>query len=261
MQYDKHKKATQILKEIDNNQENYLIIHYSCESFYDISDGRTPRITSIAVYSYCTAQTDSFSIHKVAEKEHIEMEEIESSYDKLEKSMLDEFFQFVKDHHTMKWIHWNMRDINYGFKAIEHRYEVLGGKPEILNDSCKVDLSRLFIQCYGVKYIGHPRLEKLLDFNHITAKDFLTGAMEADAFKKKEYIKLHQSTLRKVDVLANLLNRAIDKSLKVETKWWEIYGVSPQGLYENLRGRWWFQIIWTVISLLLGAWIGSVIGK
>ena len=55
MQYDKRKKAEKIIKIIDKNPEMYLIIHYSCESFYDITDGRTPRITSIAVYNV-TAQ-------------------------------------------------------------------------------------------------------------------------------------------------------------------------------------------------------------
>lgn len=252
MQFEKHKKAVQTLKEIDKNPGNYLIIHYSCESFYDITDGHTPRITSIAVYSYNTAQTESFSIHKTAEKEGIGFEEIEDKYDKLEKDMLDEFFKFVLEHKTMKWMHWNMRDINYGFKAIEHRYEVLGGTPVVIEDSSKIDVSRLFIQCYGVNYIGHPRLESLLKKNNIKAKDFLPGAAEATAFGNKEYIKLHQSTLRKVDVIANLLNRAIDNTLKVESKWWEIYGLSPQGIYESITSRWWCQIILAIASIILG---------
>src|SRR5687767_2590058 len=38
-----------------------LVIHYSCESFYDLKDGRSPRITSIAVRSPRNHQTQSFS--------------------------------------------------------------------------------------------------------------------------------------------------------------------------------------------------------
>lgn len=258
MQFEKHKKATQILKEIDKNPENYLIIHYSCESFYDITDGHTPRITSIAVYFFNTAQTESFSIHKIAEKEKISITEIESKYDQLEKKMLDDYFGFVREHKTMKWMHWNMRDINYGFKAIEHRYEVLGGTPEVIDDHCKLDISRLFIQCYGVGYIGHPRLESLLKYNNITAKDFMPGAEEAKAFENKEYIKLHQSTLRKVDVLANLLNRAIDGTLEVKSKWWEKYGLSPQGVYEYFSSRWWIRIISYVLTLIIGIVIDRI---
>jgi len=259
MQFEKHKKAVELLKEIDRNPENYLIIHYSCESFYGIEDGHTPRITSIAVYSYYSAQTDSFSIHKIAEKANVLPDEIEEQYDKLERSMLDDFYAYVKEHKTMKWLHWNMRDINYGFKAIEHRYEVLGGSPVLIEDANKIDLARLFVQCYGVNYIEHPRLQSICDYNHITQKDFLSGSDEAKAFTDKEYVKLHRSTLRKVDIFSNLLNRAINGTLKVKSKWWEIYGISPQGIYESVTSKWWFQLIWTMVSLVLGAIVGHYI--
>ncbi len=64
MQYQKHTKAREILKCIDNSPEQYLIIHYACESFYDTKDGHSPRIATIAVYNFSYAQTDSFSVHK-----------------------------------------------------------------------------------------------------------------------------------------------------------------------------------------------------
>lgn len=151
-----------------------------------------------------------------------------------------------------------MRDINYGFKAIEHRYEVLGGHPIEIENANKIDISRLFIQCYGVNYIGHPRMESLIKYNNIAAKDFLSGGEEAKAFKEKDYIKLHQSTLRKVDVFANLLNRAIDGTLRVQSKWWEKTGISPQGVYETIAAKWWFQIGWTILSLVAGVLIGKL---
>lgn len=256
MQYEKHKSARKILSEIDKNPKNYLIIHYSCESFYDIADGHTPRITSIAVYDYSSAQTDSFSMHKVAEKKHIPIDNVEAQYDDLEKTMLDEFFTYAKEHQGYIWIHWNMRDINYGFKAIEHRFSVLGGTPYKIPDDKKVDLARLLIQCYGIGYIDHPRMEKLLEYNNIKAKDYLTGSQEAEAFKNKEYVKLHMSTLRKVDVFSNILNRTINKSLKVKSKWYEIYGVTIQGILNFCKETWWIQIIWTIITLVLGAILG-----
>lgn len=33
--------------------------------------------------------------------------------------MLDAFFEFTKERKEYKWVHWNMRDSNYGFHAIE----------------------------------------------------------------------------------------------------------------------------------------------
>lgn len=257
MQYDRHKEAIKIFKEIDKSPDKYLIIHYSCESFYDVKDGKTPRITSIAVYNYSSAQTESFSLHKVAERKHIQMDQIESHYDQLEKIMLTEFFTYAKEHQGLKWIHWNMRDINYGFKAIENKFLVLGGKPHIIQDSDKIDLSRLLIQCYGVNYIDHPRMEKLLEYNNISAKDFLSGQLEAEAFNNKKYVKLHMSTLRKVDVFSNILTRAINGKLKVKSTWKDIYGISFQGVYNYLIEKWWFQLIWTIVTLVLGALMGK----
>ncbi len=60
MRYKRHKQAKKILKEIEKSSRDYLVIHYSCESFYDIQDGRTPRITSIAVRELDSGQTHSF---------------------------------------------------------------------------------------------------------------------------------------------------------------------------------------------------------
>ncbi len=61
------------------------MINYSCESFYDRSEGQTPRVTSIAVRNYASGQTESFSIHKVAELNRVEFAEIDKNYDVLEK--------------------------------------------------------------------------------------------------------------------------------------------------------------------------------
>ncbi|MFI3214605.1 MAG: hypothetical protein R3Y24_14900 [Eubacteriales bacterium] len=254
MQYEKHKNAKKILTEIDKSPQNYLIIHYSCESFYNIIDGHTPRITSIAVYSFHSAQTDSFSIHKSAEKKHLKLNEIDNKYDELEFSMLKEFFNFVKEHKNFIWIHWNMRDINYGFQAIEHRFEVLGGKPVHVENQNKIDLARLLISYYGVNYIGHPRMESLIELNHISAKDYLNGQAEADAFEKKDYINLHRSTLRKVDVFSNIINKVLNNTLIVKSKWKDKYGISIQSCFEVISKKWW----WSIVILFLGALIGKI---
>jgi hypothetical protein len=203
---------------------NVWVIHYSCESFYERPEGRSPRITSIAIRKLDSAQTVSFSIHQVAERQQVPFNDIENHYDKLEKRMLDEFFHQVSSHRGMKYLHWNMRDINYGFSAIEHRYRVLGGDPFIVEDQHKFDLARLLIDIYGVGYIGHPRLDNLLAKNDIQAPDFLTGAQEAEAFENRQFVRLHQSTLRKVDVIANIAGRAHDRRLKTNTTWWEMHG-------------------------------------
>jgi hypothetical protein len=136
----------------------------------------------------------------------------------------DQIEQQYGSHQGMKYLHWNMRDSNYGFQAIEHRYQVLGGQPFVVQDDKKIDLSRLLIDIYGVGYIEHPRMEKLLARNEITPLDFLSGPGEAAAFEQRNYVALHQSTLRKVGVLADIAARAYDRNLKTNTTWWEMHG-------------------------------------
>lgn len=249
----RRKKELERIDRIMEHPEDTLIIHYSCESFYDREDGKTPRVTSIAVRNLESGQTESFSIHKIAEQQKIPFETIHEHYDQLEKEMLEEYFKFLNENQGKTWVHWNMRDINYGFSALEHRFKALGGSPFMLTEGKKFDLSRAMVSLYGISYIGHPRLTKLIEKNNITSKDFLTGKEEADSFENKEYVKLHQSTLRKADILANIFERVADGTIKTNSKWYEIYGVHPNVLIELIKQHW----IFTFLGLI--ALVGSLL--
>ena len=220
----KQKKARAKLASVFADASNTWVIHYSCESFYDRPNGASPRITSIAVRRLDSGQTLSFSIHQVAEQRGVAFDQIEAHYDDLERQMLDAFYGHVGGHRGMRYLHWNMRDINYGFAAIEHQFRVLHGDPVVVDDDRKIDLARVLIDIYGVAYIGHPRLENLLAKNSIRPRDFLTGPQEAEAFENRNFVGLHQSTLRKVDVIANIAERAHERHLKTNTSWWSMHG-------------------------------------
>lgn len=241
----KQKRALSTLDGIFNKTEHTWVIHYSCESFYGRKDGTSPRITSIAVRNLDSGQTASFSIHQVAEAEGTGLKGIEERYDELERKMLDAFYEHAKSHKNSQCLHWNMRDSNYGFAAIEHRHRVLGGEPFIIDDGKKHDLARLLIDIYGVGYSGHPRLESLMRLNSVAPKDFLNGAGEAKAFDERDYVALHQSTLRKVDVIANLAERAHHRQLKTNTTWWEMHGGSVRSFVNWIASH-------SVFTLLIG---------
>lgn len=237
------KKGRLVISGLYDNPSHVLLIHYSCESFYDIKEGRTPRVTSIAVRYLKSAQTKSFSIHKVAERIKVPIDKIHEHYDELEKEMLKEFFDFANSHKDYEWVHWNMRDINYGFEAIENRFRVLGHEPFSIQDDRKVDLARILIDRYGIDYAGHPRLHKLMLMNNISDKDFLSGDDEAKAFENRDFVKLHQSTLRKVDVIHGIINRAAEDTLKTKSSIIQIYGLSPQGIFELTKDHWLFALL------------------
>lgn len=234
---------------IFNDSANVWVIHYSCESFYDRPNGASPRITSLAIRKLNNGQTASFSIHQIAEQHGVAFDRIETQYDALEKHMLDAFYSHVRGHQGMKYLHWNMRDINYGFAAIEHRYRVLNGEPFIIPDDKKVDLSRLLIDIYGVSYTGHPRLETLLAKNDIKPRDFLNGEQEAKAFEKRNFVGLHQSTLRKVDVIANIAQRAQHRQLKTNTSWLDMYGGPLRAVFRWLSENKGIALIASIASI------------
>lgn len=250
-QIQRHKKARKRLADVIGDADRVVVIHYSCESFYDRSDGSSPRITSIAVLNLETRQTQSFSIHQMAERVGYSPIQLEQHYNELEKLMLDEFYEYVRTHAGYTWLHWNMRNINFGFQALAHRHKTLGGQPVEIHDSQLVDLSNLLIKIYGVRYVGHPRLPNLVDLNNITRKDFLTGPEEAEAFERKDYVKLHQSTLRKVDILASVTERAYSGRLKTHASITDKYGSYPDALGEFLREHWGPTIV-AFISAVIG---------
>ena len=124
----------------------------------------------------------------------------------------------------------------------------------IISDDKKIDLSRLLIDIYGTGYIGHPRLETLLLKNSITIHNFLNGQKEAEAFEKREFVKLHQSTLRKVDVIANLAERVYNRQLRTNTSWWEMHGGRVRLVFKWLAENPFLLLLGTILTI-----IGSII--
>lgn len=246
----RRRQARKDVDELMTHPGSVVVIHYSCESFYDRTSGTSPRITSIAVANLQSAQTTSFSIHQVAERLGKDLGRIEEHYDELEKIMLEGFYDYVHVHATYNWLHWNMKSINYGFQAIAHRYKVLGGSPFEIPEERLYDLARLLHDIYGEGYAPHPRLTTLVEKNRISDKDFLPGAEEAAAFERKEYVKLHFSTLRKVDILASIINKVDQGTLKTGTSWRQLYGLYPRALIEWLNEHWLIQFLLLLIGTI-----------
>ena len=136
--------------------------------------------------------------------------------------MLQDFNDFVQSRQESDWLHWNMSNINYGFEAISHRYEVLSKKkaPHI-PDTRRYNLSYLIEGIYGADYVDHPKMQKVMELNGGKDRSFLTGQEESEAFKKQEYIKLHRSTMAKVYLFAKLYKKLQDRKLiTTRTNFW-----------------------------------------
>lgn len=256
--YTDYKYASNILKGIENKPEKYLIIHYSCESFYNLG-GKSPRIASISVRQFNNAQTNNFSIHQYSEMLNIPI--TDDTYRDIEKKLLTDFFTFVDKNLDKIWIHWNMRDSVFGFNAIEQRFRVLGGKPQAIDNDKKIDLGHLFKLLYGGDYIENPHIEKLLELNKFNPKQFLNGKQEAEAFDNSEYVKLSMSTSSKVNLFSTFVTHAINQTLKTRIPNWKIRGTNFAGLLVTFQdmtsGKIIFWLVNTIIAGIIGAWISK----
>lgn len=256
--YTDYKYASKILKGIENKPEKYLIIHYSCESFYNLG-GKSPRIASISVRQFNNAQTNNFSIHQYSEMLNIPI--TDDTYRDIEKKLLTDFFTFVDKNLDKIWIHWNMRDSVFGFNAIEQRFRVLGGKPQAIDNDKKIDLGHLFKLLYGGDYIENPHIEKLLELNKFNPKQFLNGKQEAEAFDNSEYVKLSMSTSSKVNLFSTFVTHAINQTLKTRIPNWKIRGTNFAGLLvtfqDTTSGKIIFWLVNTIIAGIIGAWISK----
>ena len=119
-------------------------------------------------------------------------------------------------------MHWNMRDLKFGFAALEHRYEVLGGSPYILPDHHKVDLAMIIMNIYGGNYLPRPHFENLAKRNNLTLAGYIAGNQEPDAFAQGQYFAVLQSTLCKVTLIADVAQLAFDRTLRTNATRWTL---------------------------------------
>lgn len=256
--FKKQKKAFKELKDL-LEKDKIFVIHYSCESFYDIKDKATPRITSIVIKNVRSGQTHSFALHLSAEELKIPVENISDNYDKIEIKMLKDYFDFISKHLDYTWVHASMNDIYFGFQAIEQRYKVLGGKAICsIQDSSKINISTLLYRIYGDDFIDKPVMEKLIRKN-FDVKDLLSGEEEAKAFNNKDYIKMHRSTLAKASKYADILYRVKNNNLLTNATFKTRYGLSMQSIFEYTTNTWWGKLLLFLIGSLVSAAISMII--
>ena len=86
--------------------------------------------------------------------------------------------------------------------------------------------------------------------NKMSSKGFLKGEEETDCFDNEEYIKLQISTLKKVDVICNILNRLVNGTLKANANKLQqhLNIMFDSTLYKILSL---VGVLWTIISIPL----------
>lgn len=265
---DERRQGLSLFNEIISDKKDVIIINYSCESFLK-NNGKTPRITCICVRGLHSAQTKTFSICQSAQANRKDINNLnDQEYDDLEKELLTDFYQYAESNKERKWLHWNMRDSNYGFEAIANRYKILTGNAAFdIPANRRYDLPRIITKIYTNRYEKHEpygRLINLASSNSISTINALAGVDEGKIFEDKEYQKIHMSSLRKSDIIESIVNKIENNTLIVKSRVKEIYGLSPSGIIEIVKNSWLLLTLWSIFVFIVGtvsqSWINTLFG-
>jgi hypothetical protein len=191
------------IQELRNTSSQIRVIHYGCESWYNVKD-RPVAVSCIAIVDLQSKEQVSFSMtdHK---EDH-------------EKRLLEQFYKYIRETPDALYIHWNMHSSDYGFTAIDKRYKYLFGvdPPYTIPKDKRYDLDSLISFKYGGEYADHPKLATLGALNRFNKRYALTGKEEADKFEAKDYGDIGRSITEKAQLIAFLANKFLKGTL--ETK-------------------------------------------
>lgn len=208
------------LGELMAHPATVYVIHYACQSLAQAEAEGSPRIGAIAARNLDTGVTESFSIHQEIELARLPPDAAWTYIDALERAMLDRFFGFLAENRNMRFVHWNMRDMRFGFAALEHRCSVLGGEPTRLAEHLRVDLALMMADAYGTDFLPPPHLSSLAIANGLTFTGFVEGQAECQLFEQGEFRAMLSSVMAKVTLLAGVAQRMHDRTLVTDASWW-----------------------------------------
>ena len=127
------------------NRQNTVVVHYGCADF-------NKPIRTI------------FWIGAIYYDNQVKKYFFESGS---EKSIIEEFKNFLVDHQDKTFVHWSMNSPSFGFNPIQHRYKELTGKSISVTPRLQIDLSEYLKEKYGIEYISRQggRLNNLAKLN------------------------------------------------------------------------------------------------
>jgi hypothetical protein len=128
-----------------------------------------------------------------------------------------------------------MQNLTFGFEHLEHRSRYLENPdPQRVPFENRLDLSAILQERYGRDYVPNPRMINLAQQNGPLPQGFRNGEQEAEAFKNKDFIRLHASTLAKVDFYRHVIALAQQGRLRTANKNW---GARIDRLLESRTAR------------------------
>src|SRR5690606_37991970 len=203
-----------------------LFFHYSERSTaeHDGYGNISPIITSVVIKSLEGQIDNQSAFHLEAEKPAVTNDHIHDSYREIALRILNLYIDFVKRNIDSFWIHWDMKNIHFGFEAIKHRYEKIF---ETLDDYCEIpnnkkkNLRTIIEGMYGDNFVsGADRLKALMVCNSDNVEDptYLSKDNESSQFENKNFIAVIRSVDLKVEFIKKATKKLSSKTLIVSNK-------------------------------------------
>ncbi|MDE5421741.1 hypothetical protein L3073_05940 [Ancylomarina sp. DW003] len=205
------------LKEILKDPSKVLIIHYSCAQYpdEDNDDAISPLITAIVIRALDDQINEHFSIHYEADKAGIIVENISDNLRELELQVLKSFNRFIKRHSDYIWVHWEMKNIHFGFPAIKHRFDKLfNGTKEQLHEipsHKNFNFYSILEFMYGEDFADLPdSLSAMIKVNSrsgVLPIEYIDVEREGGEFERQNYSSILSSLDCKVSKIRGLLQK------------------------------------------------------
>ena len=159
-----------------------------------------------------------------------------------------------------------MKNNNFGFEAIEERYNELGGCALHFEEEKLFNISVLFKEKYGKKFAKDAtwngklmgKMYDMFNMNRIEDFNILNGDQEVKEYILMNITSIEQSILGKVKAFKTLVEMASDNDLKVRGSILkDVYGLSIYGIAQFVQDN----ALLAMIFSILGGIIATVICK
>lgn len=270
------KEAIKDISDYVRKKHNYIFIHYARQNGFSDEYEKGPRIAVIATMAAENEQYKVFSLKKSADILGCDFFLLtENEQDNIEFNMLNEFFEFVKQNKDKIWLHWNMRNNNFGFAAIEDRYKKLGSKQQNyqqfhFEESKLINISVLLKKKYGSNFaksvywngILSGKMYDIFTLNHINDLEILNGLQEIKEYILKNINCIEQSVQGKLKAYKIIMEKTADNALKTRSKLLrDVYGFNIWGIAQYIQDNALLALIFTIIGGVIGTSIFEVISK
>lgn len=264
------KEANEVLRDYVKKKSEYNFIHFARQNCFDDVFEKGPRIIAIAVMDAEDEQIKIFSLKKSLEGVNGSFFDLDDDKkDKIEKNMLDAFFEYVKKNEKKKWLHWNMKNYNFGFATLEERYRTLGGNPKCFEEEKLINISVLLKKKYGTNFAKDcvwngkmaGKMCGVFKLNKISDSKILNGEEEVREYIQGSILSIEQSVLAKIKAFKIVVEKATDDELKTGGNVIkDVYGLSLSGVAQYIQDNAILALLFTIVGGVVATIICKLIG-